>query len=101
MKKKTRIENERNIVSRVKSEMDRPRLTEAGQQRIQRTGSTDRGETCCPIRASVNPDPLSTTFNSNLLDSAHALAASGRLRSTSCSGRSRNSLGVSLGEFFL
>jgi len=29
MKKKSRIENERKIVSRVKREMDRPRLTES------------------------------------------------------------------------
>ncbi|HEY6848757.1 MAG TPA: hypothetical protein VI320_21485 [Terracidiphilus sp.] len=29
MKKKTRIENEKTIVSRVKREMDQPRLTES------------------------------------------------------------------------
>jgi hypothetical protein len=29
MKKKTRIDNERKIVSRVKREMDQPRLTES------------------------------------------------------------------------
>jgi hypothetical protein len=29
MKKKNRIENERKIISRVKREMDRPRLTES------------------------------------------------------------------------
>ena len=73
MKNKGQTENERRIFSRVKREMNKPRLTESVRNGFNAPGRTDRGETCCRSCASVSPDPLSKhQAQLQLTQSAHA-----------------------------
>jgi len=75
MKKKSRIEIERKIVSRVKREMDKPRLTESVRNGFgaQAAPAIEKLEARYPFCASVIPCPLSfTTLNSNLPNRAQA-----------------------------
>jgi hypothetical protein len=67
-------------------------------QRFQYPGRIDHGEACYLFRLSVSPEssqcPLHSTPICSILP---MLGASGRLRSTSRSGRSLRSIGVDLG----
>jgi hypothetical protein len=58
MKKKSRIEIERKIVSHVKREMDKPRLTESVRNGFSAQAAAGHREACCPFRASLNPGLL-------------------------------------------
>ena len=61
MKKKSRIEIERKIVSRVKREMDKPRLTESVRNGFSAQAAPVVEKPCYPFCASVIPGPMSAT----------------------------------------